>query len=415
MRVGMIRQDLVRLSIDDIENTSQRAFSSAPPGQSRCIEYPSNAVLTSVLNEYAYLSVLGNGASYPVTLVSGTNNVLSIKTASTASYTAITIPAAGGGGTSYTAAQIVAVLNPAFINAGLLCVASVQGGQIQIDTVAPSSPYAPSYASAYLASSPPSGLPEEFPTVNPINSGPTAYLAINADATSTINVTIGISVGGAANALSGLPVSVNNLAGTSLKGGLYQYTAIAGQSGTTAAVASLGSNGTAVITGLTGMTANSVLHVLTFSNGTSGGNNGTFQIVQYLSATSVVIANTAAVAPDAGGAVLHWAEKTVSFNISNTQIGGLSTFQYMEGYSATLANCTGSFLALMNAIQGAIAPGLVETGPVLLSFAKGKLSKMLSSTFQPGSPSTTTESRLGYAAGPAVFITTDDGHTSFSI
>ena len=418
MRVGMIRQDLARIYVDDVESSSQQCFSSAPAGQSRYLEYPSNALLTSVLNEYAYLSILGSVAG-PYTITAATNDVFSIKTSSTAGYTSITVPAAGAPGTSYTAAQLVTVFNAAFATKGLLCIASVQGNHIQIDTIAPSSPYVPSYAAVYAGVPQPSiGLSTEYSTVTPINSGPTAYLSINTNVISTINATIGINNNAAVQTITGLPVSVNNIATatTSLKSAVYAYTAIAGQTGTVAGIASV-TSGLATVTGLTGMTANSVLHALTLSNGGGGGtpNDGTFPIVQYVSPTSVVIANANAVAPATNGQNVHWIEKTISFNIAHATIAALSTFASMEGYNAALASCTGSYLALLNAIQGAIAPGLVETGPVLLSFAKGKLGVLSSATFQPGHPSTSSELRLGYPMGPAVYITTDDGSTPFTI
>jgi len=96
----------------------------------------------------------------------------------------------------------------------------------------------------------------------------------------------------------------------------------------------------------------------------------------------------------------------------------------MEGYSATAP--TGAFLALATAIQNAIAPALIETGPVLLSFAKGKLSILSAAYFQPGyPPQSNTASpfgydesavqRLGYAQGPAVFITENDGITPYTL
>lgn len=60
-------------------------------------------------------------------------------------------------------------------------------------------------------------------------------------------------------------------------------------------------------------------------------------------------------------------------------------------------------------IQDLVAPKLVETGPVLLSFVKGKLSKLRSSSFQPGG------SRVGLPAGIAAAIVADDGTTAYTI
>ncbi len=427
MRVGLIRQDLARIYLDDVENTSQRNFSSQPPGQSRYFEYPLSTVLTSVLNQYAFLSFIGTTAQGAGFVVGPGADTLAIKTSATAAgFTAIVVPHA-----TYSAAALATYLNAQFAANRLLVVASAQtvAGNVflQLDTIAPGSPYVPSFAAVYAGvPQPPIGLSTEYPTVNPINSGPTAYLSVDIAANSTINTVVGF---GAGFTLTGLPVAAPAAGATSLKGtsanaGVYQYTPIAGQTGVVAAVASVGTNGTAVITGLTGMTPNSTLHYLVISAAGSGGNNGTFQIVQYLSPNSVVIANPAAVAPDAGGANMHWTEDTLTFNISYAHIGALSTFVTMEGYSATTP--TGAFLNLVTAIRNAIAPGLVETGPVLLSFALGKLSILSAAYFQPGyPPQTNTASpfglnegatqRLGYAQGPAAFITEDDGVTPYTI
>jgi hypothetical protein len=414
MRVGLIRSDLSRIYLDDVENTSQRNFSSQPPGQSRYFEYPLNLQLTSVLNQFAFLSVLGSGAVFPLTLT-GANNTLTVKTTAAAGVS-VTVPT----GAYATAAALAVAINAQLTNAGILAVSSSQGGQIQVDTIAPGSPYVPSYAAVYagVPQPPIGGSVAEYPFVNPINSGPTAILQV----TGTLATALGI----AGTLFTGLPVANGAASSASLKGeavlnhGVYQYTAIAGQTGAAAAVASVGTNGTAVITGLTGMTANSTLHYLVLSGGSHAANDGTWQIVQYVSPTSVVIANSAAVVDTA----LTWTEETVTFNISYTQIGALSTFATMEGYSATTP--TGSFLALATAIQNAIAPQLIETGPVLLSFAKGKLSILSAAYFQPGyPPQSNTASpfgydesavqRLGYAQGPAVYITANDGVTPFAL
>jgi hypothetical protein len=417
MRVGLIRQDLSRIYLDDVENTSQRNFSSQPPGQSRYFEFPSNTTLTSVLNQYAFLSNLGTGAVFPLTLT-GANNTLTAIVVSGGPTVTMTI-ATG----SYTAAALATAMNAAFAANGLAqaLVASVVGGQIQVDTVAPGASVVPSFATYYNQAilQPPIGISPSPPSpfVSALNSGPTAYMHLGG--------TLATALGLGTSALSGLPVSngaagTSSLFGTSANAGVYQFTNITGQTGAAAAVTSVGTNGTATITGLTGMTANSTLHYLVLSGGSHASNDGTWQIVQYISATSVVIYNPAAVVDTS----LTWHETTVSFNISYAQIGALSTFATMEGYSATTP--TGSFLALATAIQNAVAPQLIETGPTLLSFAKGKLSILSASYFQPGYPPQSAyaspfganegaTARLGYAQGAAVFITEDDGHTAYTI
>ncbi len=401
MRVGIIRQDLASLHLDDIENTSQRNFSSQPPGQSRQIEYPSTNVLLSVLNQYAFLSNPGSAATFPLTLT-GSNNTLTAKASSTGSVVTMTI-ATG----SYSAANLATAINAAFAANSLLLVASVQGGQIQVDTVAPASPYVPSFATAYTLQSPPFGRSVESPFVPPLNSGPVAYMLLGG--------TLATALGLGTSALTGLSA-------TALKTGVYTNTAIAGQTGTAASLVAGPSAGIYTLTGLTGMTANSTLHTLTIANSGSG-NNGTYQIVAYNSATSVNIASapgTTLTVPDANNPAVHWTENTVAFNISYTQIGTLSTFAHMEGYSVSTP--TGSYLALATAIQNAVAAQLIETGPVLLSFGLGKISIMLASNFQPGLGVSSAYpygegaiGRLKYAAGPAVYVTQDDGVTPYTI
>jgi hypothetical protein len=66
--------------------------------------------------------------------------------------------------------------------------------------------------------------------------------------------------------------------------------------------------GRLTITGLTGMTADSVGNYLTISGAASGGNNGSFLIVEYTSATEVVIRNSSGVASDANNGAISWSE-----------------------------------------------------------------------------------------------------------
>lgn len=83
---------------------------------------------------------------------------------------------------------------------------------------------------------------------------------------------------------------------------------IAGQTGATATVSAFATP-IATITGLTGMTVQSVGRMLTLSGAASGGNNGTFLIVAFNSATSVDIKNAAAVTPDANDGAINWTER----------------------------------------------------------------------------------------------------------
>jgi len=102
--------------------------------------------------------------------------------------------------------------------------------------------------------------------------------------------------------------------------------------------------------------------------------------------------------------------------------GATAPFTSVDVSSATLVALAGiSALvgavqtACVTALQNLIAPSLVETGPVLLSFVYGKLSKLSAVTFQPGSPFPETETRLGYAATAAVAVVENDGNTPYSV
>jgi hypothetical protein len=83
---------------------------------------------------------------------------------------------------------------------------------------------------------------------------------------------------------------------------------LAGQTGVVANVTTFAS-GVSTMTGLTGMTANSVGNFLTVSGAASAGNNGTFLIINFISATSVDISNAAGVAPDANNGAITWTER----------------------------------------------------------------------------------------------------------
>lgn len=85
-------------------------------------------------------------------------------------------------------------------------------------------------------------------------------------------------------------------------------TAVVGQTGAAASITTV-SGGKATVTGLTGMTAGSVGRQLTISGAASGGNNGTFYIAEYVSATSVKVTNGSAVASDASNGSITWTEK----------------------------------------------------------------------------------------------------------
>lgn len=81
-------------------------------------------------------------------------------------------------------------------------------------------------------------------------------------------------------------------------------------------------NGIATVTGLTGMTTSSVGHLITFNNAASSGNNGTFMVVSFVSATSVKINNAAAVAGDANNGSITWTERDPSTDLYPPHLQG---------------------------------------------------------------------------------------------
>lgn len=83
---------------------------------------------------------------------------------------------------------------------------------------------------------------------------------------------------------------------------------VTGQSGTACTVSAV-ALGIATITGLTGMSLSSVGRYLTLSLASVLGNNGTFLITEYVSATSVKIQNAAANAVDANNGTIDWVEQ----------------------------------------------------------------------------------------------------------
>jgi len=82
---------------------------------------------------------------------------------------------------------------------------------------------------------------------------------------------------------------------------------ISGQSGIAASITGTAPDMT--LTGLTGLTTESIGKFITISGAASAGNNGTFLITQYVSATSAVILNTSGVGGDANNGSIVWTER----------------------------------------------------------------------------------------------------------
>lgn len=83
---------------------------------------------------------------------------------------------------------------------------------------------------------------------------------------------------------------------------------VSGQSGATASITAA-SGGVSTLTGLTGMTADSAGRMLTVTGAAASGNNGTFLVITFNSATSVDISNPSGVAPDTNNGALSWVER----------------------------------------------------------------------------------------------------------
>ena len=94
---------------------------------------------------------------------------------------------------------------------------------------------------------------------------------------------------------------------------LFMQLVATGQSGAAASVTSVGGSGVggvtsgfATIDGLSGMTTANIQQYFTATGAASSANSGTFQIVDVVSSSSIVIANTSAVAGDANNGAIGW-------------------------------------------------------------------------------------------------------------
>lgn len=131
---------------------------------------------------------------------------------------------------------------------------------------------------------------------------------------------------------------------------------ISGQSGSVASITTVANN-QATLTGLTGMTATSTNHWITITGAASGGNNGTFKIVRFVSSSSVIIYNPSAVASDANNGAISWQELDPLLELYTSVSGGsLATGSWinMQGPSTLkvpLTSAPGVFLKGENVTQ----------------------------------------------------------------
>jgi hypothetical protein len=89
--------------------------------------------------------------------------------------------------------------------------------------------------------------------------------------------------------------------------------------------------GVATLTGLTGFaTGTAEQRWITITGAASGGNNGTFKILSFLSSSSITIRNSAAVASDANNGSISWTER---IPLSDTYTIGTNSWINMQGPS----------------------------------------------------------------------------------
>lgn len=131
MRVAIVRSDIKKVYVSDIENRSQRNFSSEPAGQSRYLHMPTDAELSAVLSAYANLTIRGSDTAATVDTTVSNGTKLNVRTSASAVFTQVTVTSSA----TLSKAQAVIDLNAAFLNAGLSLVARISGtNQVTIDT-----------------------------------------------------------------------------------------------------------------------------------------------------------------------------------------------------------------------------------------------------------------------------------------
>lgn len=94
---------------------------------------------------------------------------------------------------------------------------------------------------------------------------------------------------------------------------------VSGQSGSSASILPGPIPGVHKLTGLTGMTAASAGRVMEISGAASGGNNGSFRIIEFFDATSVIAQMPGGTAPDGSNGSISWQEmEGISYAVYQT-------------------------------------------------------------------------------------------------
>lgn len=106
---------------------------------------------------------------------------------------------------------------------------------------------------------------------------------------------------------------------------------------------------TVTITGGANFTANSVGHYITITGASSAGNNGTFPITAFISASSVSYTNASGVATDANNPNIHWVEtipSTSSAPYTDTASGAITWAEKAGGTAASISSFTNGVATL---------------------------------------------------------------------
>ncbi len=122
MRIAIVRSDIGRFLLDDVENSSQRCFSSQPVGQSRYFTKPTDAQLTALL--------VGAGVS--------ASNLAALKAAAYPTSTTVDVSAAtlgavtgivglGAGPKAILVAKIADLIAPSIVETGPALLSFVYG------------------------------------------------------------------------------------------------------------------------------------------------------------------------------------------------------------------------------------------------------------------------------------------------
>ncbi len=131
MRIAIVRTDIGNIYVSDIENTSQRNFSSQPRGQSLYLKRPDDPAFLAILNDFGKVTVRGTDTGATVDTAGTSNGTkLRIRSDSSASFTVATVTS----GSAVTKGLIVAELNASLTSIGLFV--SVDGtNRVIIETL----------------------------------------------------------------------------------------------------------------------------------------------------------------------------------------------------------------------------------------------------------------------------------------